>query len=1221
MTGLTRSSSAPELSGASNTSELSRGANANVVREAVIARQSSGIAPTQRQAATLEQGGAGLQNKLQLSTPASGDNPSRRPVRADIQQVFNKLHDRIHAKQREACHYSQKKSADPQGNPLTSSQRRGAKAYDKELTKALNTLNEKVRPIVNKQGGASGTLSIADTAKLSLGYEKVSKQLPPGSLKELTGLLGQHLKSDWMQMENEKRKEGVLKKVAPLFEPGAGQTRTVSVAVKGGASLLDVPGTGANVGPYADLSISASHSKYFGPDDEGLCFEDKAKSIGIGLSAGAKAKAVKGMGLQVGAEGKLQYTRNDFVEYSDPKDYVNKRGHTSGTANRDQYTDQSRVRRALNHIKPGSELKHLKSEQQKAANSQHRLNDLLASELKIDAKVSAPPPDRSKPLIGHYHTFSAQGKLGASATNVAAAATGINAGGSIGVTHKGAVTNLYEFVPSPLSDVIAKNASRLNELPPNLTLHARELMNGSQRPQDAATALGSLGDDVGRYYEVVQRYDDLKSGKSVSDPLNERKEEKAQLKDEKHSLENKWGAIGRHQFLQVASASHAHLTNIAMPGGAEHSVETTNKVKETAAKIQFPEISHSKQRLDKIASFQQLVYLKISDQKTSMDVSIGPFAGRLDVLQRERVHPSRVREGSYKDISLTGTISGSVQSLSNKAVFTAKLQEAAAKQGIELPGDLDIAPDAGGGVSWTKMVRYFKPKYTQEPGYEGDKGFRRQFVRNTETKSVSAGVGLSGTVAPGAHAGGKISVSQDTTHVKGEKLGTDDLTYTMSRYNRMFRDAGKNPDNERWNRFQQDHKAEYGKTFEHMGDSKRGVHKEAQHFLNELVNLKGLSPAEREEAKTFKQEFNQAMSEYRDDPGDEARYEKANRFFNSFLEKQTVPWWEAHTGTWTDLKFDQGPDSGLDKKTRVAKKLGISRRANEQAKAHPQQSTWYETKDIEPKPARPRTLGTEPSSLRESAGPRTLRNEPDSFRSAVRRPSAERIDQRGSSVESQNTTNIRQDEPAVLRRQPSVSGEQQAAGPSSTRQSSSTGRSNEQVVTAQVHRPREAESVGRNQPTTTPTQPTTTPTQPTTTAAQPTTTAVPGSEATSVEEESVDAGTLGKEPDALMRRKPVRRRGHSPVRQQVSQEAGSNRASRQEQSAGVSRRSSVSSNGVPGVATGNVNQPAPTARPATATSTLDSESKKESARPVKEQQPASTGKQGGPEIWEDETWL
>ncbi|OMH25616.1 hypothetical protein [Motiliproteus sp. MSK22-1] len=1022
--------------------------------EAPVSRQSTGVAPTQHRGSSLERSGAETQQKLQLSTPLLGDVPGRRPITEDMKQVFSGLNYRLEADLGKARFRAQDRS-------LGKNARSSAKTEVKKLDKALQTLTQQIKPIVDKSGPAPGTLSVTDTAKMSLGFEKITAQLPRGGLSNLTKLLGQHLKSDWMQMENEKQKSSLLKEVAPLFEPGAGKVRVVSASVNGGGGLLEVPGTGATVGPYADLTLSASHSKFVGPDDEGLCFEDKGKSVGGGVSAGVKAKAVEGMELNAGAGIKGQYTRNDFVEFNDAKDYVNKQGHKQVYADRTGHADQSKSGRFSRFFRsklpnqPGSELKHLKSEQQKAANSQHRLNSLLASELGINAKVSAPPPERSKPLQGHYHTFAWQGNIGAKASNIAAAHTGVNAGGSVGVSHKGAVTNLYEFVPSPISEVITSNAARLNELPSNLTRHAKQVMNGSNDPQKATDTLKSLGNDVGKYYETVQRYDDLKSDKSSRGSKKERKNNIAELRAQKHSLENKWGAIGRHQFLQVASASHAHLANIAMPAGAEHSQDTTDTVKQTAARVQFPEIKHSKQRLDKIASFQQLVYLKITDNKTSLDISVGPFSGRLDILQRDRVHPSRVREGSYRDISLTGTVSGSVQGLTNKAVFTAKLKEAAAKQGVELPGDLNIAPDVGGSASVSKMVRYFKPKYTQEPGYEGDKGFRRQFVRDTTTKSVSAGVGLSGTVAPGAHAGGKISISQDTTHVKGETLGTDDLSYTMTRFNRMYRNAGKTPDNEEWKRFQQDHKTEYGKIFEHLGDSKRGVYKEAQHFLNELINLKDLSPEKKEEAKSFKQEFNQAMSDYRADPGDGARYEKANQFLNRFLEKQTEPWWEAHTGTWKDLKFDQGPDSGLDRRTRLIKNMGIHSRANQQSRVFAQQTRENESQAPAARSTGPRTLANEPSALRQpvhrnghrSSESRVSGNEASASSQSVQSPERTSSENRVSG-QSQGGRSDHQDQPTELSRQSSVS----SVGSQAPEVQTAPVPGNTQTVEVEVHR-------------------------------------------------------------------------------------------------------------------------------------------------------------------------
>ncbi|TNZ18105.1 hypothetical protein, partial [Vibrio parahaemolyticus] len=68
--------------------------------------------------------------------------------------------------------------------------------------------------------------------------------------------------------------------------------------------------------------------------------------------------------------------------------------------------------------------------------------------------------------------------------------------------------------------------------------------------------LGVLESDVANYNSIVKKYDGEKLNNGANCDL------KNALKAEKYAIENRWSAIGRHQFLQFAAASHAYISKL-----------------------------------------------------------------------------------------------------------------------------------------------------------------------------------------------------------------------------------------------------------------------------------------------------------------------------------------------------------------------------------------------------------------------------------------------------------------------------------------------------------------------------------------------------------------------------------------------------------------------------------------------------------------------------------
>ena len=892
------------ITGTAGTSVTSHDAlPASTLKISGVLQKPLSLASIQSTSSTLEQSGMQEQHLTGLtsSTLASDLHADGRLITEKLANIINKLHENI-----------------------TSSNLVNT-ATNKPLSSILTIMGNPPQP--------TGIVSIDDTAKLSYQLEKLAKTLPKGDIKEICSLLGQNMKSGWITLKNQELNAEKQQQLAPLGTPGASETLSLSVGVSSGVSLLPALGGTGSVGPYAELSVGGQRTTGLSADDETLFFKDSTTGSHVSVAAGAKVKLTDQIGAKLGANAQFSHTNTQFKEYDSVEQYVDRKGHQLNRANRREYIDSSKNHKVENFVKShlpfnlGSELKNIKYERQQAVNSQHRLNDLLETVLDIKTNVNATPPERSKPLMGHYNTWTGEVKLEANAgmtVNIGEAGLKLAAGAT--VSHKKSVTNIYEFVPSQFYDVIKNNADKLKELPANLTQHAKAITAYSSSSNGATKGLKLLSQDIDSYYKTVQQYDYLKSEKNADSSVLK------QHRIDKHTIENRWGAIGRHQFLQFANASHAYLAHKAMAEDPQSKALTTEQqtskmelIANVAMKTQSPSIEYSKQRLDKIATFKQQIYLKITDSKTGINVSAGPFSAQLDVLQRERIHPSRIRAGSYVDLNLTWTVSGSLQGVIDKASITAKINEAAAKEGVQLPQEFDFSPDLSGGKSGTVLIRFFKPNYAKGAEFEGDTGYRRQFIRHLSSVSAGAGLGAAAMVVPGVNVGANLGVNYSKTTVSSETLGTEDLTYSMVRYNRFFRNSGKDPANKEWQAFESKNKVEYQKIFRHLGDPAHKIHKEAQHFLSELVD-KAPDESNKIKAQSLFDEFNQAMSNYDADPTSEDKLNSAKAYFNEFLEKQTLPWWEDHMSSWTDLPFVQTADSGLNLGTKIKKALNLHER-------------------------------------------------------------------------------------------------------------------------------------------------------------------------------------------------------------------------------------------------------------------------------------------------------
>ncbi|MGI0119003.1 hypothetical protein [Zooshikella sp. RANM57] len=804
-----------------------------------------------------------------------------KPITSETLAVVNKLANQLNSLKDTALSQNNKKNA-------------------KKISQAISLLENvqlKLNSLITTEGEHS-TLSTTDTAFLSSQLEKTSQLLNKSDTKTLTALLGQYFFASWLNQARSEIKTDVFNKLKGIGNPGAANSTTLKIEVKGGGNIVATNLYG---------SIGYSHTDTLDSDDEGLFFRSKTRAASLGLTAGIKVIAAKLGGNLTGSHA---YTT--FKEYNNVKTYVDMEVSNLASLNRDDtsltktskqlaWQIISKVFAGPQHSAIGSELKQYHQQLQAAVNNQHKLNTLLSEQLGIDSKVNVTLPVIPETLSGYVNTTSASA-TGSASIGINGTELPLAASAGINVTLRR--TEIYEFVPAYFWTVIAENAQRLKELPASLTTYAKTLLNQDSANKsivDRSThALATLNSDFDRYMTVVQKYD---AGDQSS-------------RGEKHAIESRWGVQGRHEFLQAIHASYTLLADRIWNANTtpEQFQQATALLDTISKNITQPTITYSKSKLENIASFKQLIRLSITDKSFSLSGSVGNFGLEATVLHRNRIHPSRLRHGDYIDIYLSfkaGITSGDVTGFIDNMVSKIKGQYDATVDSEQIKNTLsDLINnhvDASASGKFTLQLRYFKAGYQHD---YGDNHYHKQFSRYLFTHSANLGVNGEVPVGGGASVGGKIGIAHSNTEVLKESPTADTLSYVLTRYNRWYRN--KETEGE-WQDYFKDHKTEFSQLFKQLGNADTTAFLEAQHWLQELI-----STADTDKAyfQTLQEAFNTAMNAYREDSSEQA-FNTAKHVFNQFMSEQITPWWNAHRSHWQDLPF-QPKRSFLEK---LAKRL------------------------------------------------------------------------------------------------------------------------------------------------------------------------------------------------------------------------------------------------------------------------------------------------------------
>ena len=739
------------------------------------------------------------------------------------------------------------------------------------------------------------------------------------TLSELNYILSLHLKYQWMKLAQTVHHVSVSNEYLHLGEPGASKVTGCHLAggLRGGLGL------------YGKITTDVSLEKKYSADDEGAFAKEYKKDlfckvdagIGIDISSSLFAKG------EVSAKGGC--SKANFKQWKNANDFIT---HDACKVHRPAQTVSDRF---FQIFKKKKGIEDLKKAQYAVINSQVRLNTLLKKKFKFNEGhdlYNVPVQIRPVSCAANYRYASGSALLG-----VSAGISDVRFDAGVRGEYQVSEAKIHEYVPESFIEL--KEASRLETLPRSFTAYC----SLKKKSLGSFAILTELETDLIEYYALVNEYDySKKSPFDDGTGCNT-------LRSNKHALEKKWGAVGRHQFLQYLSATFATLKRDLNKNEEKVLIEKVRLL------LSSPSIYYSKARLEKIASLYHDVYLNVLDEQGQFEINTGPFKGRLELLKRERLHPSALREGSYFDITLTGECTLSGANLLDNTSLIPLITQVANENNFTLPTDLSFGGDFIGGSAISKTVRYFKPKYAQEEEYAGNKEWRKQFERDLFETSFLTNINVTAPLAPVLSLNAKLSAINSESRVRNERIAANDFIYCLIRFNRFYKNNKNNPNNQEWTEFTEAHKKEMTKLFLNISENKNKMKDDLDAYFSHINKNKEKDKDKDKELKEshfqeLKRAFLKEVSEFKtslssentsstlDNPSKTAlineneHFQKMKAAFDLLAESMFEPWLKTHKSQWKPLSFTQKADSGLSRGTRVAKFLHLHPRFKEEDK-------------------------------------------------------------------------------------------------------------------------------------------------------------------------------------------------------------------------------------------------------------------------------------------------
>ena len=335
------------------------------------------------------------------------------------------------------------------------------------------------------------------------------------------------------------------------------------------------------------------------------------------------------------------------------------------------------------------------------------------------------------------------------------------------------------------------------------------------------------------------------------------------------------------------------------------------------AQLDQPSFHYNREIIEDKVYGKYNIPLSVLDFKTDFEVSLSQFKGRVEITHRTRNHPSLIRDGHYIDVVITGEVSASLGSLINNASLMNLIRQQATANGIEFPTDLTLSPDISAGVAASHRLRFYKPRYTQEPQFEGERGWRLQFARSANTIFSGTNFGAGAPVAPGVGLSGNLGVNYSRTKVHHEKIDADDITYLLKRLNRFHRNKGLHQQsskngNKYWDEFYAEHRQKIQAIFSNLANKNHRTAKDIRYFM------------QRFQLTHLEKDFFQAMLAYKNQKTNENE-QKAKQELEKFIEHFSPLWMIYHQSKWELQDYQVKRNATLSWQSKLAQKLKFSR--------------------------------------------------------------------------------------------------------------------------------------------------------------------------------------------------------------------------------------------------------------------------------------------------------
>ncbi|EOV5436658.1 hypothetical protein ACOAS5_004441 [Vibrio parahaemolyticus] len=748
----------------------------------------------------------------------------------------------------------------------------------------LNSALSNIRKIVNSSSNEKFTLD--EVALLALYLDKLSGLLPKGELKELTKLINLQMECCWVKMKSDQH---LLKRISDLqFMKDAGSAFKNSVSVGGSIGYgfaATANSAGVKNSVTAGLNVDIVRNVFV--DDDQTIFEQHSK--GISLNGGADCDFTVA---NLGVKGQFKTEKILQKEYSSVEHFArNEHVRFSLRKMKSSFADKF----------SSNSVKSLHEVQRDAYNTSIRLNQLMHSVLGLNADIFCIKPANTAPNEANINVTSVDlgGKTNAGVKD-------LNVG--LGVSANQSLTVLN--IEAEGYQKFVEDLKRVSELPSEFYFRVKDAIELDSSKENLLKLLGVLESDVANYNSIVKKYDGEKLKNGANSDL------KNALKAEKYAIENRWSAIGRHQFLQFAAASHAYISKLLI----ESNFDDMNAIKRCEALIYNPDFACSAVKLRKLTTLPKVLKLKITDNKSSFGLSVGPFSGKVEINHRDFKHCSRVRDGRYIDVIVSGQASAALSML-NINTLNKKINELLAGEGLsDIVGSVSFTPDMNGGITLLHISRWFKPNYSKNNNFPGDKGWRKQFTRTALSRNLGGNINTSG--GAGIVLGANLSASESRTKISKENIGTHDLTYTIARFNHAYTNNGSKIDNNEWQRFFEQNKHSYVDIFKNMSNTDSALSKEVSFFFKELKDR--ATASQKEEIIKLEYNFFNSMKKLNEQPFNEEVFNEARVYFEDFLERQVSPWIDIiNEKWWKPSKYKQDMTSGNKLETKILRMLNI----------------------------------------------------------------------------------------------------------------------------------------------------------------------------------------------------------------------------------------------------------------------------------------------------------